>query len=42
MDQDKGGGGGGGLVAKSYLTLGSPLDWPARLLCPKDFPGKNT
>ena len=30
----------GGLVAKSCLTLRIP--WTARLLCPRDFPGKNT
>ena len=30
--------GGGGLVAKSCLTPGKPT----RLLCPWDFPGKNT
>ena len=28
----------GGLVAKSCLTLMTP--WTARLLCPRDFPGK--
>ena len=31
------------LVAKSRLTLCDPMDaQPARLLCPWDFPGKNT
>ena len=31
------------LVAQLYLTLCDPIDWePARLLCPGDFPGKNT
>ena len=25
-----------------YLTLCDALDWPARLLCPWDFPSKNT
>ena len=31
------------LVAKSYLNLFWPHGWwPARLLCPWDFPGKNT
>ena len=34
---------GGGLVTKSCLTLGNPMDCkPVRLLCPWDFPGKNT
>ena len=32
---------GGGLVAKSCSTLCDPMD-PASLLCPWDFPGKNT
>jgi len=36
-------GGGGGLVTKSCLTLGDPMDWePTRLLCSWDSPGKNT
>ena len=31
------------LAAQSYPTLLRPLGlWPARLLCPWDFPGKNT
>ena len=32
------------LVTQSYLTLCEPVDFsqPARLLCPWDFPGKNT
>ena len=31
------------LVAKSCATLlGTPGLWPSRLLCPWDFPGKNT
>ena len=29
-------------VAKSRLTLGDPMNEPARLLCPWAFPGKNT
>ena len=39
-----GGGGGGGLVDKLCPTLTTPVDcmWPARLLCPGDFPGKHT
>ena len=27
---------------QSYPTLCHPTDWPARLLCPWDSPGKNT
>ena len=35
--------GGGGLVAKLCLTLATPNGLLlARLLCPWDFPGKNT
>ena len=35
--------GGGGLVAKSYPTLLRPHGLqPAKLLCPWDFPGKNS
>ena len=30
------------LVTKSYLPLCSPVDCSPRLLCPWDFPGKNT
>ena len=37
-----GGGGGGGLIAKSCLTLQPRGLSPTRLLCPWDFPGKNT
>ena len=29
-------------VAKSCPTLCDSMDWPARLLCPWDSPGKNT
>ena len=29
-------------VAKSYMTLCDPMDQPTRLLCPWDFPDKNT
>ena len=36
------GGGGGGLIAKSCLTLQPRGLSPIRLLCPWDFPGKNT
>ena len=32
----------GDLVAKSHLTLQPYGLWPTRLLCPWDFPGKNT
>ena len=41
---DGGGGGGrGDLVTKSCSTLCSSMDCgPSRLLCPLDFPGKNT
>ena len=28
--------------AKSRLTLCDSMDWPTRLLCPWDFPGKDT
>ena len=35
-------GGGGGLLAKSCLTLVTPRTVAHRLLCPWDFPGKNT
>ena len=34
--------GGGGLVPQSCLTLVIPWTVAARLLCPWDFPGKNT
>ena len=33
---------GGGVVAKSCLTLAIPWTVATRLLCPWDFPGKNT
>ena len=33
---------GGGLVTKSYLTLVTPWIVASRLLCPWDFPAKNT
>ena len=40
---DGGCGDGGDLVTKSFLTLCNPMDCgPALLLCPLDFPGKNT
>ena len=29
-------------VAQLCLTLCDSMDWPARLLCPWDSPGKNT
>ena len=32
----------GVLVTQSCPTLCDPMDWPARLLCPRDSPGKNT
>ena len=34
--------GGGGFVSKSCLTLGTPWTVAHRLLCPWDFPGRNT
>ena len=34
--------GGGGLVTQLCLTLESPWTVDTRLLCPWDFPGKNT
>ena len=34
--------GGGSLVAKSCPAFVTPWAEPARLLCPWDFPGKNT
>ena len=36
------GSGGGGLIAQSCPTLATDGLWPTRLLCPWDFPGKNT
>ena len=33
---------GGGLAAQSCPTLGPVGLWPARLLCPRDSPGKST